>query len=99
MSRGVNGGWDFVKVGETYQYKEDWFFAMVKVLENNSDDEYYRFTLQVEKATHFPFFAKDGIFEIYHDKSFNGIYSGMNQIYEAKEYMCTYKYFRENNQK
>lgn len=94
MSRGVNNGWDFVKVGETYQYKEDWFIAMVKVLEDNSDDKCYRFTLQVEKASHDPFFAQNGVFEIYHDKSFNGIYSGMNQIYETEEYMCTYKWFR-----
>lgn len=98
MSRGVNNGWDFVKVGETYQYKEDWFIAMVKVLEDNSDSDSYRFTLQVEKATCDPSFCDNGIFEISHNKNFNGVYSGMNQIYETEAYMCNYKWFRENNE-
>ena len=68
MARAVNKGWDFVKVGETYQYKEDWFIAMVTVLEDLSDDNNYHFKLQMEKASHTPFFAKDGIFELSHIK-------------------------------
>ena len=44
MARSENNGWDFVKVDETYQYKEEIgpglaMIAMVKILEDNSDDE------------------------------------------------------------
>ena len=48
MATSHDHGWDFVKVGETYQYKEDWFIAIVTVLENNSDTENYVFKLRVE---------------------------------------------------
>jgi len=93
MSRAPNGGWDFVEVGKTYQYKEDWFIAMVKVLEDKSDNENYCFKLQIEKSSHTPFFAdKNGICEISHVKKMDGIYSGMIQLYEDEEYMCNYKW-------
>jgi len=94
MARANNGGWDFVKVGKTYQYKEDSFIAIVKVLEDNSDDKCYRFKLQVEKATYEPHFAENGIFEIYHIKDVDGYYNGMLQFYENEEYSCNYKWNR-----
>jgi hypothetical protein len=95
MARANNGGWDFVKVGKTYQYKEDSFIAIVKVLEDTSDDKNYRFKLQVEKATFEPP-TEDGIFEISHDKDPGGYWSGMLQFYENEEYFCNYKWKREN---
>lgn len=94
MSRAPNNGWDFIKVGGTYQYKEDWFIAMVKVLEDKSDGEYYRFVLRFEKATHYPFFAENGVCEISHVKQMDGIYSGMLQLYETEAYHCNYKWVR-----
>lgn len=36
MARANNGGWDFIKVGQQYQYKEDGIIAIVTVLEDNS---------------------------------------------------------------
>lgn len=93
MARAVNNGWDFVKVGKSYQYKEDWFIAIVTILEDNSDKENYRFKLRVEKATEEP--PQNGEFEISHDKTFNGIYSGMIQLYETDEYSCEYKWQRK----
>jgi len=92
--RAPNGGWDFVRVGQTYQYKEDWFIAMVKVLEDKSDDEYYRFVFEVQKATHEPVFAENGVFEISHVKKLDGVFSGMLQIYPQETYWCKYKWER-----
>ena len=95
MSRGVNGGWDFVKVGETYQYKEDGWLCEVKVLKDNSTEKEYNFRLQVEKSN----WPKEVIpteFTVSHNKEFNGIYNGMNQIYETEEYMVEYKWERES---
>jgi hypothetical protein len=95
MSRAPNGGWDFVKVGKVYQYKEDGFIAFVTVLEDNSDEEFYRFKLRPEKASEEPFFLEeDGTFEICHVKKMDGVYSGMLQLYEQVEYMCNYRWQR-----
>lgn len=93
MARANNGGWDFVKVGESYQYKEDWFIAMVTVLEDKSTEDEYVFNLRVDKANHEP--PQNGEFEISHAKEVPGIYGGMLQIYKFPEYMCNYKYVRE----
>jgi len=85
MSRGTDNGWDFVKVGETYQYKESGWIAMVKVLEDNSTDEEYNFKLQVEKSS-WAFPGPPKSFTLSHNKNFNGVYSGMNQLYENEAY-------------
>lgn len=88
MARG-NEGWGFVKVGETYQYKEDWWIARIKILEDNSTPEQYSFKVQVIEATES---IGSDIFEVGHSKTEKGYYSGMAQIYEQDEYMCTYRY-------
>lgn len=93
MARANNNGWDFVKVGGTYQYKEGGWIAMVKVLEDNSTAEEYAFVLQTEEATDFPPTA-DGKFDIMNVKDSGGYYSGMLQLYEKPEYMCTYRWNR-----
>jgi len=94
MSRGINNGWDFVKVGETYQYKEDGWISMVKVLKDNSTDKEYNFKLQVEKSSwDIPGLPKQ--FTLSHSKSINGVYSGMSQLYEKEEYFVKYKWERE----
>jgi len=98
MSRGNNNGWDFVKVNETYQYKESGWICMVKVLEDNSTDKEYNFKLQVEKSS----WAENPWpkeFVVSHNKNFNGVYSEMNQIYKNEEYMVDYKWVREDNLK
>jgi hypothetical protein len=89
MARANNNGWDFVKVGKTYQYKEDWFIAVVKILEDLSDDEFYKFKIQVEKASSAPV-QENGIFTVTHRKNLDGVYSGMIQFFESPEYMCNY---------
>lgn len=98
MSRAVNKGWDFVKVGNTYQYKEDGWLAMVKVLEDNSTESDYHFKLQVEKSS-VELSNDQTIFDISHSKLIGGYYSGMLQIYETEEYSCNYVWERqvENN--
>lgn len=92
MARANNGGWDFVTVGKSYQYKEDWFIAIVTVLEDRSDEKYYRFLLRIDKATDM---ADDdrSEFVLEHVKNLDGYYSGMSQLYEGEEYFCTYKWF------
>jgi len=90
--RANNNGWDFIKVGKTYQYKESVFIAMVTITEDNSTNNEYHFKLRVEKANMTP--PQNGVFEISHIKNFTGIYSGMLQLYEIEEYSCNYKWHR-----
>ena len=95
MTTANNKGWDFVKVGKTYQYKEDWFVATVEILEDNSTDDEYRFKLQTKTASCEPP-TEDGIFEISHVKDLNGYYSGMMNLYEHEEYMFKVKWTLES---
>jgi len=91
MTTANNKGWDFVKVGETYQYKEDWFIATVKILEDNSTDDEYIFKAQTKTSNCAPS-TEDGIFEVSHVKNLNGYYSGMINIYESPEYIFQEKW-------
>ena len=96
MARANNGGWDFVKVGGTYQYKEETFpmssfIAMVKILEDNSTEDAYEFKLQVEESNVDPP-TENGIFDVGYTKKSDGYYSGMPQFYELPEYNCHYRW-------
>jgi len=91
MTTAHNKGWDFVKVGKTYQYKESGFLATVEILEDNSTETEYRFKLQTKTASSTPP-TEDGIFEISHIKELNGYYSGMMNIYETTEYIFPEKW-------
>ena len=95
MARANNGGWNFIKVGETYQYKEDSLIAMITILEDTSDEENYKFKVKIEKATYEPPEVDD--VEIYHAKNPGGFWSGMTQIYEGEEYSPKYNWMRTNN--
>lgn len=92
MARSENNGWDFIKVGETYQYKEEVspiggaVIGMVKILEDNSTDEQYDFLVQVvEGETALKTFGEKP-FQVWHAKNIGGIYSGMPQFYKTREY-------------
>ena len=92
---GKIGGWDFIKLGETYQYKEDSFVAMVKIIEDNSTDKYYSYKVRVEKSPIDPLkYWDNGEFEVIHTKDLDGYYSGMSQFYEDEEYSCQYQFIR-----
>lgn len=91
MAVGNEHGWDFVKVGHTYQYKEDRWIAEVTILADNSTDEEYRFDVLVDKATED---YETPEFKISWMKNFTGYFSGMINLYENPEYRCTYKYVR-----
>jgi len=99
MARANDHGWDFVKVGGIYQYKEDGFIAFVKILEDNSDDKYYRFKLQVERCNYEEppqDGDQEGVFNISHAKDLDGYWSGMLQLYEQPEYSCKeYRWIRK----
>ena len=90
MARPENNGWDFVKVGGVYQYKEEGIgigsavVAMVEILGDNSSDEFYDFTVKrVKGGKEFG----DMPFGVSHKKNIGGIYSGMPQFYEEPCYM------------
>jgi len=83
MSRGANGGWDFIKVGGVYQYKESPFIGMVEILEDNSDDEYYSFKVQAVEGN----MAIPEPFTVSLLKSNNAIWHEMCQFYEVPEYI------------
>lgn len=91
MSKATNNGWDFIKVGETYQYKEDWVIAKIKIIENNSDDERYAFVAKILASNED--IGRD-VFEFSHIKNFTGYYNGMIHVYEHEEYYFPkgYKY-------
>ena len=94
MARANNNGWDFIKVGNQYQYKEDSFIAMVTIIEDKSDDKYYSFNLRVERSNYPP--PQNGQFDIVNIKDDTGYYSGMLQFYENPEYHCEYNFVRIN---
>ena len=88
-----NNGWDFVKEGETYQYKEGGLIGMVKILENKSTDEEYRFLIKFLKST---FDVGEDPITISGTKRIDGHYSGMCNFYEHEEYWVReYKYIYE----
>ena len=89
MARAVHNGWDFVKVGKIYQYKEGGIVAMIQILEDRSNEKEYNFKVEVQKSTE----MIPRQFEIFHTKEMNGYYNDMLQIYEEEEYWVReYKY-------
>ena len=85
MSSASNHGWDFVKVGGVYQYKESFFIAMITILEDNSTDKMYDFKIEFGKNNSKS--IKPGtVTTISHVKDFDGAYSGMMQIYKNAIY-------------
>jgi hypothetical protein len=43
--------WNDLKVGESYQYEEKYYFqAIVTVTENNTDNEYFSFTVRIKEV-------------------------------------------------
>jgi hypothetical protein len=96
MARANNHGWDFVKVGKTYQYKEyPPLLAIVTILKDNSTEDEYRFRLRVEKSNLKEEYTPKE-FNISSPKDLNGYYNNMIQLYENEEYSCAYQYERKN---
>jgi len=89
MSTAQNNGWDFVKIGETYQYKEGSFIAMISIIEDNSDEENYRFTIKILEANREPLLI---ICDIFSQKKISFGYPGMCLIYKSIMYNCEYKW-------
>ncbi len=54
MSTAQNNGWDFVKIDETYHYKEGSFIAMISIIDDKSDEKNYRFTIKILEANRKP---------------------------------------------
>jgi hypothetical protein len=82
MSRAVKSGWDFVEAGKIYQYKEDSLIALIKIMEDDSDDERYRFRVRILKSN---IKLRDPEFTLISTKRLDGYYSGMPQIYELND--------------
>jgi len=94
MARAINNGWDFIRVWNTYQYKEDWFIAELIILEDNSNSDYYSFKVKVLNSNDKP--QQNWLFEVMHTKKENWYYSGMSQFYEVPEYTVVYWRTRNN---
>ena len=96
MARAVHNGWDFVKVGKTYQCKESGVISIIQILEDNSNEKNYNFKVEVQKSTNL--IPRE--FEIFHSKEGNGYYNDMIQVYEEEEYLVReyrYDYTRSEN--
>ncbi len=96
MARANNKGWDFLKVGKSYQYLEDGLIAMVTILEDNSTDEEYKLKIRFDKANQkLNDDQEDVIYNIVNSKNAVGFYSGMLQFYEEEEYIVKYIWERK----
>jgi len=84
MARANNGGWDFVKVGGIYQYKEEWLIGMFEVIQDKSNVEFYEFELR-------PLLTNvdigENTFNISHVRNPGVYWSGMQQLYKDPEYV------------
>ena len=88
MAVSLKNGWDFVKVGGVYQYKEDWLIAEVEILADYSDEKYYKFHVKALKTNH----NVSKTFHVMGIKDDEGYYSGMINFYETPEYSVEYSY-------
>ena len=85
MARANNGGWDFVEEGKEYQYKEGGLIATVLVLEDNSDEKKYEFTVKVMEANQDV--STMLIFSVMQVKGDVGYWNDMPQFYKEPEYI------------
>jgi len=83
MARGNNNGWDFIKTGELYQYKESHAILVVEVLKDYSTDSEYSFLLKPIAST----VDLSEEFIVTHNKKSTGAYNGQVQLYETPEYL------------
>lgn len=90
MARAYDKGWDFVKKGNVYQYKEDHLLADVRILEDMSDDKNYSFLIEIIQSN--IDMSNNSKFEVAHIKENAGYYSGMIQFYEHPEYDVSYSW-------
>ena len=78
-----------LKLNEEYQYKESGFIADVKLVEDASDNEYWKFGFKILSATHDPYsfdmLDDDGILRITMLKG-NFYYPTMPRIWDKDEY-------------
>jgi hypothetical protein len=83
-----SGGWDFIKVGETYQYKEGGLIADILILEDRSTDEFYVFKVRFV-ASSYPIEKGNREMEISYSKTFKGYFHGMSQLFSNSPYYFT----------
>jgi hypothetical protein len=87
MARPINNGWDFIRVGKTYHYREGRLVAEIEVTEDNSTIERYDFQIKINKSI-----IKDATRKTIrcdHIKDIKGIYSGMPALYEMSDNVYT----------
>ncbi|MCL1986187.1 MAG: hypothetical protein FWG59_07050 [Betaproteobacteria bacterium] len=89
-------GFDIVTVGNFYAFREGFFFAKVKVIEDNSDETHYRFTLRIHPhdepgylstvpdSTIVPVESENGntVFDVSYKKDSSGFFGLDMQFYE-----------------
>jgi len=78
-----DGGWDFVKLGGIYQYKEEGVIYIVEIIEDKSTEKEYKFVLKPLACTLYSLKP----FEISFVKNNTGYWNNMPQFYEEAEYV------------
>ena len=87
MASAQDHGWGILNVGETYQFKEGKFIAMVQIVEDNSTDDFYQFVIEILEATYKPAKLR---FEISCIKSIDFGYPGMRHFFDKIEFKRDY---------
>lgn len=98
MATADNGGWDFIKKGKTYQYKQGDLVGIIKILKIDSTEKNYIFDVIVEKASVNP---RQIEFKITHKKDLNDEWVAKNvndmiQIYPKPEIKVDYNWENKN---
>jgi hypothetical protein len=97
MARPGKGGWDFIKVGGTYQYYETGWVAMVTVMKDLSTPEQYAFRVRVDKSDRdLGSVTRSPQFTVSHTRE-DMMYSGMSQFFETEMYEREYVWIRKED--
>lgn len=91
MITATNNGWDFIKVGNTYQYKDDWFVANVTILSDLSNEYNYIFIVKINEAN-IEQYEEKNILEIVNTKNSSTQSNNTQYFSEKLKYGCNYKW-------
>lgn len=85
--RSNRNGWDSIQKGKIYQYKEGGFICFVKVIEDISDKETYRFRVRILPYLDYPAKLSDNTneWDISASKNCPYMFDGMIQLYDVDD--------------
>lgn len=82
-------GWNFIKLGNNYFYREDSLVAEVAILQDLTTQEMYRFRVKVLRSN-IPM-DENLEFNVYYTRSQVGFYIGQAEFYENKQELGLFK--------